>query len=171
MCLPRLFNSTAIYLWISLYGFLALYSVLQCDQSHLPPVLFKSNLQMETFSLAHSGIWKHIWLLFLLGPLSAVIKQSSHCTGRGRCLSRCHNKYCLPCRQLLNFLLPLCSCQQPHSYSLIFYLMNTFFFFESKSWELSEPFGTRNGYVLDGGGLGSICGVSKDWLWNCGNTL
>lgn len=48
VCLPRLFNFTAIYSWIPLYGFLALYSMLQCDQSYLPPVLFKSNLQMET---------------------------------------------------------------------------------------------------------------------------
>ena len=48
VCLPRLFNSTAIYSWKPIYGFLSLYSMLQCDQSHLPPVLFKSNLQMET---------------------------------------------------------------------------------------------------------------------------
>lgn len=53
---------------------------------------------------------------------------------RGRCLSRCPNEDCLPCRQLLKFLLPLCSSQQPHSYSLIFYLVNTIFFL-NKSWE------------------------------------
>lgn len=145
VCLWRRFNYKAIYSWMSLYGFLALYSVLQRDQSHLPPVLFKSNLQMETQSLAHSGIWKHIWLLFLLGPLSAVIKQLSH-SWRGRCLSRCHSECCLPCRQLLNFLLPLCSCQQPHSYSLIFNLMNTGFL--SKPWELSEAIRMRNGHSL-----------------------